>query len=290
MGFKFPYTNLHELNLDWILEQVKKFSELIPPMETATEEVAALTEDVRQAVEDASQAVEDATAAIETAEEAKQIAEQAAQGTIADGAVTTVKIADGAVTGAKIENNTIDGYKITAGAIAAGNLADGAVITAKLADGAVTTAKIADDAVTAAKIDDGAVGSAALASAAVTNAKIADGAVTNVKLASESVARSNFTSALETEFSHAMQVYNDCSTIVEDMNNLPTGRAVFCRWSSNTTLHAPTTSSGFSGIALCYAASSNNQVQFAIMSAQDRLYIRSCSGGSWSAWKYTTLT
>ena len=135
--FRFPYSNLHELNLDWILAQVKKFSELIPPMETAVEDVQQLSEDVQQAVEDAQQAVEDAGDAKEIAEEAKEIAEQAAQGTIADGAVTTQKIADDAVTTSKLD--------------------DGAVTTAKLDDGAVTTAKLDDSAVTTAKLNDGSV-------------------------------------------------------------------------------------------------------------------------------------
>ena len=133
MAFRFPFSSLHEINLDWILAQVKKFSELIPPMETAVEDVQALSSDVAQAVEDAAAAVEDANEALETAEEAKEIAEQAAQGTIADGAVVTSKIADGAVTTAKIN--------------------DGAVTTAKIDDGAVTTVKIDDGAVTYAKLD-----------------------------------------------------------------------------------------------------------------------------------------
>ena len=64
--FKFPYTNLHELNLDWILEKVKHFAELVPPMETAVEDVQSLQSDVEQAVEDANQALEDAGQALET--------------------------------------------------------------------------------------------------------------------------------------------------------------------------------------------------------------------------------
>lgn len=143
--FIFPWSNLHELNLDWILAQVKKFADLVPPMSSAVETVESLSDDVEQAVEDAATALEDANEAIQTAEEAKEIAEQAAQGTIADGAVTTPKLADEAVT------------------------------TAKIDDDAVTTEKIDDDAVTTAKIDDGAV----------TTAKIANGAVTENKLSAE---------------------------------------------------------------------------------------------------------
>ena len=83
MSFKFPYSNLHELNLDWILSKVKKFAELIPPMESATEDVQEALDTAQQAVADAqdaidtaSQAVEDAQDAIATAEEAKDIKKQ----------------------------------------------------------------------------------------------------------------------------------------------------------------------------------------------------------------------
>lgn len=174
--FVFPWSNLHELNLDWILQQVKQFAELIPPMSTAVEDVQALQTDVEQAVEDANAALEDAAAALETAEEAKEIAEQAAQGTIADGAVTTPKIADGAVTSAKILDGTIATVDIADGAITAAKLAtdaaadniatntlnglkisDGSIITDKLTAGCVTTPKILDGAVTTVKIEDGAV-------------------------------------------------------------------------------------------------------------------------------------
>lgn len=109
--FIFPWSNLHELNLDWILMQVKKFSELIAPMSKAVDDIENLKEDVEQAVEDAATAKSDSEDAVETAEEAKEIAQQAAQGAIADGAVITSKIADGAVTYAKLNSglkNSID--------------------------------------------------------------------------------------------------------------------------------------------------------------------------------------
>ena len=178
MAFKFPYSNLHELNLDWILEKVKKFAELIPPMESATEDVqeALVTaqqavEDAQGAIETATQAVEDAQDAIETAQEAKDIAEQAAQGTIADGAVTTAKLADDAVTSAKIDDGAVGTAALADGAVTSAKLADGAVIGA-LADGSIATAKLADSAVTTAKINNGAV----------TTQKIADDAVTMQKV------------------------------------------------------------------------------------------------------------
>ena len=116
--FKFPYTNLHELNLDWILDKVKTL------------------------VANNDEFNEKADYAVETADEAKTIAEQAAQATIADGSVTTIKLADGAVTGNKIAQATIQ----------TGNLSAGCVTTPKILDDAITTPKIADNAVTNDKI------------------------------------------------------------------------------------------------------------------------------------------
>ena len=195
--FKFAYTNLHEFNLDWILSKVKKFAELIPPMETAVEDVQALQTDVEQAVEDANQALEDAGQALETAEEAKEIAEQAAQGTIADGSVTTAKLDDGAVTTVKIADGAVTGNKIGTATIQTGNLSQGCVTSVQILDGTitdddlgtgcVTPDKIDSGAVTTAKLDDGAVTTAKLDSGAVTNAKIQDGAVTKVKLGEDAL-------------------------------------------------------------------------------------------------------
>lgn len=130
--FRFPFTNFHELNLDWILSVVKQFSELVPPMETAVDDVQKALGDATEAVDKAAEALTNANEAVETANEAKDIAEDAAQGVIADGAVTTPKLATGAVTTEKI--------------------ADGAVITPKLAADAVTTSKIANSAVTKSKL------------------------------------------------------------------------------------------------------------------------------------------
>lgn len=86
--FVFPWTNLHELNLDWILSKVKTLWE------------------------QAEDNNEKADYAVETADEAKTIAEQAAQAQIADGAVTTSKIADNAVTNPKITNNAVTFSKL----------------------------------------------------------------------------------------------------------------------------------------------------------------------------------
>lgn len=174
MAFRFPFSTLHELNLDWILEKVKTFAELIPPMETAVSDVQELSTDVQQAVEDAQQALEDAGEALQTAEEAKEIAEQAAQGTIADGAVTTAKLADGAVTSAKILDGTI----------ATIDIADGAVTAAKLATGAAKD-NIESNTLSGLKLLDSSIPTDKLSSGCVTTPKILDAAVTFAKLNSD---------------------------------------------------------------------------------------------------------
>lgn len=71
--FKFPFTNFHELNLDWILSVVKEAKTVF---DTGRDDIDY---------------------AMETADEAKTIAQQAAQGVIADGAVTFNKIAPGII-------------------------------------------------------------------------------------------------------------------------------------------------------------------------------------------------
>lgn len=112
--FRFPFTNFHELNLDWILAKVKEFSELIPPMQTAVDDVQEALDDASEAITKSEEALENANEAIETANEAKDIAEEAAQGTIVDGSVTEAKLADGAVTNTKLATSAVSIDKLSA--------------------------------------------------------------------------------------------------------------------------------------------------------------------------------
>ena len=119
--FRFPWTNFHELNLDWILQAVKKAQDIFTDGEERIQY------------------------AVDTADEAKEIATQAAEAQIADNAVSTRKIQDGAVTAAKLDDNSVTTPKIV----------DGAVTEDKLDDNSVTTLKIVDGAVTEDKLDAG---------------------------------------------------------------------------------------------------------------------------------------
>ena len=109
--------------------------------------------------------------------------------TLADNAVTNVKITDATITGAKLANDTITATQIAANAINSSEIADDAVTQAKIADGAVITAtlgngvvntsKIADSAVTFAKtnFNDGDIPGAKLTAASVTQTQIADNSI-----------------------------------------------------------------------------------------------------------------
>ena len=118
--FRFPFTNFHELNLDWILSVVK--------------EAKAVFENGR----------EDIDYAVQTADEAKEIAQEAVESVVPDNSVTTPKIRDYAVTSDKIATFAVTTDKIQEGGVTTSKLAALAVTTAKIQEGAVTASKIAD--------------------------------------------------------------------------------------------------------------------------------------------------
>ena len=107
--FIFPFSNFHELNLDWILSVVKEARDI---WTTGEEKIDT---------------------AVQTAEEAKEIATQAAEAMVADNSVSTPKLQNGAVTTPKIADNAITGDK----------LADNSVSTAQINADAVTWEKLA---------------------------------------------------------------------------------------------------------------------------------------------------
>lgn len=136
--FNFPWTNFHELNLDWILSVVKEAKEVF--------------DNGRYAID----------YAVSTADEAKEIATQAAEATIADNSISTAKIQDGAVTHAKLANNsvttenivdrTITGTDIAENTITNYNIENGSLIGADLADGTITATQLGSGCVTRAKL------------------------------------------------------------------------------------------------------------------------------------------
>ena len=132
--YGFPWSNFHELNLDWILKVVKEAKDVW------------------------TKGRDDIDYAVATADEAKEIATQAAQAQVADNSVSTPKIVDGAVTTVKIADAAVTTAKIDDAAVTTGKIANAAVTNAKIADSAITTPKIADDSITSSKLADDSVG------------------------------------------------------------------------------------------------------------------------------------
>lgn len=183
MAFRFPFTIMSELNLDWILEQVRKFSELIVPMENL--------------VSTSDDAYNTALQAKGIAENALDTAQQSTIGIIADRSITTQKIAleavtsdelaDDAVTTSKIVDSAVTTDKLDSLAVHEGNIDNGAVTNVKLAELAVATANIQDGAVTLEKISPDAVVNMAVPNSSITTPKLAGGAVTTDKIANGAV-------------------------------------------------------------------------------------------------------
>ena len=106
--FKFPFTNFHELNLDWILSVVKTAQDIF---ETGRADIDH---------------------AVDTADQALNVATQAASAVIGDGAVTSDKIAENAVTSAKIAASAVTSEKIANGAITNDKLANSPIVRENL--------------------------------------------------------------------------------------------------------------------------------------------------------------
>jgi hypothetical protein len=107
--------------------------------------------------------------------------------TVADGAISSVKLADEAVTTSKIFDLSVTSGKIANSAISTEKIQDAAVTGEKLTAGSVGLNKLADGAVSFVKIADGAVGSEKIANNSVVQAKIADNAVASSKIANNAV-------------------------------------------------------------------------------------------------------
>lgn len=153
---KYPYSDYHRLNLNWILRKLgeisPKLSEAVTNAANAIEIANGVDAKATAAEGKANTALNAADAALTTAEEAKEIAEQAGTASIPDGGITTVKLADNAVTSAKIADGAVTADDIATGAVTGAKLANLTVTSGKLATSAVTTAKINNNAVTVDKL------------------------------------------------------------------------------------------------------------------------------------------
>ena len=171
LGNLFPYSDLHSLNLDWLLSKMK---------ETAAQAAKAIADSANALAQviEAKTAAQNAQTAAQNAQTAAQNAQTAANNA-ADSAENAVNVAQQAKSAAQTAQNTAN---------TAQSAAQTAQSTAEnaLSKFPVTSKEIADNAVITNKIADGAVSVNKIGARAVTKEKIANGAVTNEKLANNS--------------------------------------------------------------------------------------------------------
>lgn len=164
LGNIFPYSDLHSLNLDWLLSKMK---------ETAAQAAKAIADSANALAQviEAKTAAQDAQTAAQNAQTAANNAQTAANNA-ADSAENAVNVANQAKSAAQTAQSA---------AQTAQTAADNA-----LSKFPVTRENIADVAIGTKQLGPGAVGTEKIAFGAVTTDKIKDGAVTNNKMSSAS--------------------------------------------------------------------------------------------------------
>ena len=195
LGNLFPYSDLHSLNLDWILTKMK---------ETAAQAAKAIADSasaLTQVIE-AKTAAQDAQTAANNAQTAANNAQTAANNA-ADSAENAVAVAQAAKSAAQTAQNTANTAQSTAQtaqntANTAQSAAQTAQTAAQTAQSAAQTAQTAADnalskfpvkrediaelAVGNKELGVGAVSGDKISELTITTSKIADGAVTNGKM------------------------------------------------------------------------------------------------------------
>lgn len=108
-------------------------------------------------------------------------------GSIADNAVTTVKIDQSAITEAKLSSNAVTAAKIAAGSVSADKIAANAVTADKIAANAITSDKIAANTITASDIAANTITGSLIAANTITSTNIGAGAITAGAIAAGAV-------------------------------------------------------------------------------------------------------
>ncbi|MCX7737382.1 MAG: hypothetical protein N2319_11815 [Candidatus Kapabacteria bacterium] len=111
---------------------------------------------------------------------------------IADGTIITADLADGSVTSAKIADGTIALVDMGPNSVGSTQIIDASIQNADLADNSVSTSKIQDAAVTNPKIGDNSVSNSKIQNNAVTTQKIAPSANVNQFLVTDNLGNSNW--------------------------------------------------------------------------------------------------
>ena len=184
LGNLFPYSDLHSLNLDWILTKMK---------ETAAQAAKAVA-DAANALAQVAEAKAAALSAQTAAQDAQTAANKAAgnAASAAANAVQALNAANSATTAAQNAQNTADAAQVAAQN--AQTTADGANTAANEAKTSVSELSskfpikredIADGAVDGSKIEDVSIDTSKIAALAITSNKIDNSAVTSSKISGD---------------------------------------------------------------------------------------------------------
>lgn len=191
LGNLFPYSDLHSLNLDWILTKMK---------ETAAQAAKAIADSANALAQviEAKTAAQNAQTAAQNAQTAANNAQTAADNA-ADSAENAVSVAQQAKSAAQTAQSTADAAK--SAAQTAQNTANTAQSAAQTAQSAAQTAQSAADnalskfPVTRENIANLAIGNKQLGADAVSSDKIADKAITTNKIKNGAVTNQKMSAA-----------------------------------------------------------------------------------------------
>ena len=223
LGNLFPYSDLHSLNLDWILTKMK---------ETAAQAAKAIADSANALAQviEAKTAAQNAQTAAQNAQTAANNAQTSANNA-ADSAENAVAVAQAAKSAAQTAQSAAQTAQNTANAAqSAANTAQSAAQTAQntaqtaqsTADTAQGTAQSALDKfpVKTADIANGAVLADKIGAFQITSGKIAGGAVTSEKLGPNEMRLKETPTGYPAEKGSLNITYDGTSLSVENNNNL----------------------------------------------------------------------
>ena len=179
LGNLFPYSDLHSLNLDWILSKMKETAAQAAQAIADSANALAQVIEAKIAAQDAQTAAQDAQTAAQNAQTAANNAQTAANNA-ADSAENAVNVAQQAKSAAQTAQNTAETAQ--SAAQTAQNTANTAQSAAQTAQNTANTAQSAAQTAQSTAETAQTAADNALSKFPVKGKDIADGAVTNKKM------------------------------------------------------------------------------------------------------------
>ena len=151
LGNLFPYSDLHSLNLDWILSKMKETAAQAAKAIADSANALAQVIEAKTAAQNAQTAAQNAQTAANNAQTAAQAAQSAAQNaesSVSDAVQTAHTAQETATTAQETAQSALDKFPVQTA-----DIANGAVLADKIGAYQITSAKIARGAVLAEKLE-----------------------------------------------------------------------------------------------------------------------------------------